>query len=272
MNTGFSHAALASALAEHFQRYEMVEAVALTGSQVAGLTPDPASDIDLVVFTTGPVPLSYREALVEQLGGASRANLNHQFWGTTDEWVHAPSGLGVDVVYWDTRWVEDLLDRVLTRHLPALGYSTAHLFTIHNARPLFDRSGWLERMQRWSRQPYPEALREAIIRDNLAVLRDMIPSYRSQLAKAVRRGDLVSVNHRAAGFIASYFDVIFAHCRVLHPGEKRLLEHAARLCPSLPEHMAADVSALLRAAGDGDDSVLAAADRLVDALETWLRS
>lgn len=257
-------------LAEAYSRFAQVEAVALAGSRVTGLEPDPASDIDLCVFTTRLVPLPERAALVDALGGAVVANLNHQFWGMTDEWVHAPSGLGVDVVFWDTAWVEDFLDRVIDRHQASLGYSTAHWFTIRHAVPLFDRSGWLARVQQWSRTPYPEPLRRAIIQANRAVLREMISSYRAQIAKAARRSDLVSVNHRTAGLLASYFDVIFAANRVLHPGEKRLLEQAARLCSSLPPNMAEDVTGLLHAAASDGSAALAAVDRLVDRLEMWL--
>lgn len=266
-----SHTTLARRLAELFQAFPQVEAVALTGSRVAGLASDVNSDIDLVVFTTSLVPLKARQAVIEGLGGAARANLNHEFWGLCDEWTHAPSSMGVDIVYWDTRWVEGLLERVINQHQPSLGYSTAHWFTIRSAQLLFDRSGWLERTQEWSRVPYPEALRQAIIRDNLAVLRPMISSYRSQVAKAVGRGDLISVNHRVAGLIASYFDVIFAGNRVLHPGEKRLLEHASRLCSSLPENMAEDVSAVLRASGEASEIVLENIDRLVERLEGWIK-
>jgi hypothetical protein len=88
--------------------------------------------------------------------------------------------------------------------------------------------------------------------------------------KAVRRADLVSVNHRVAGLLASYFDILFACNRVLHPGEKRLIEQAARMCPSLPENMAADVTAVLQAAGKPGGEVVDQINRLVDHLEEWL--
>lgn len=261
---------LIRSLVDHYQQFPQVEALALAGSRVSGIAPDAGSDVDLCVFTTGPIASEARAALVEALGGASRANLNHAYWGLCDEWIHRPSGIGVDAVYWDTAWVESLLERVINQHQPSLGYTTAHWFTIRNAMPLFDRSGWLARLQEWSRQPYPEELRQAVIASNLAVLREMISSYRSQVAKAIQRKDLVSVNHRVAGLLASYFDILFAQNRLLHPGEKRLLEQAARMCPSLPENMTEDVTAVLQAAADPRGAVLEAIDRLVDHLEFWL--
>jgi hypothetical protein len=95
----------------------------------------------------------------------------------------------------------------------------------------------------------------------------VIPGYSHQIEKAVRRGDQVSVNHRVSALLASYFDVIFAFNRVLHPGEKRLLEHATRLCPCLPENMAERVTSVVRAAGQGDEQLIDEVNRLVDGIE-----
>ncbi len=253
-----------------FSSLPQVEAVALTGSRVSGLALDAGSDFDLCVFTTSHIPIEEREALVAELGGAIRADLGHTFWGECDEWIHAPSGTGMDVVYWPITWVEDLLRRVIEQHQPSLGYSTAHWFTINHAQPLFDRSGWLARTQVYSRVPYPEELRRAVIQNNRSVLRGMISSYEAQIAKAIRRNDFVSVNHRVAGLLASYFDVIFACNRVLHPGEKRLLEQAARLCPSLPPGIQNDINAVLNSSGGSSPDLMIHINRLLDRLEHWL--
>ncbi len=264
--------ALLDRLVDRYRQFPQVEALALAGSLTSGASTDPASDIDLCVYINAPIPLEARVALVEQLGGASQASMGLDYWGPGDEWFDAASGIEVDAVYWETGWMEENLKQVLERCIPSLGYTTAFWHTVRSSRILFDRSGWFRRLQQWSEQPYPEPLRQAIIARNHAVLREIIPGYAHQVEKAARRGDLVSVNHRVAALLASYFDVIFAYNRVLHPGEKRLLEQAARLCPRLPENMAAQVTALLQFSGAGDERLAGAVNDLLDGLDALLSS
>jgi hypothetical protein len=48
-------------------------------------------------------------------------------------------GIEVDVIYWDTAWIEEQLERVIVRHQASMGYSTCFWNTITKAVPLFDR-------------------------------------------------------------------------------------------------------------------------------------
>jgi hypothetical protein len=96
-------------------------------------------------------------------------------------------------------------------------------------------------------------------------------SYLHQIEYAVRRDDIVSVNHRVAALLASYFDIVFALNRALHPGEKRLLAFARRECALLPIEMDADVAAVLTAAGSASDTIVVHLARLLDRLDALLR-
>lgn len=69
-------------------------------------------------------------------------------------------------------------------------------------------------------------------------------SYYDQIESAVKRKDYVSINHRTAAFIASYFDIIFAKNKILNPGEKKLVEFALKNCKILPEDFEKDVNTL----------------------------
>ena len=69
-------------------------------------------------------------------------------------------------------------------------------------------------------------------------------SWIRQVGNAVARGDLVSINHRVAALMASYFDILFAANRVLHPGEKRLMGYSHLLCSRLPDRFDEDIAAI----------------------------
>lgn len=240
---------LTRTLGEQFAALPQVKAVAVGGSRSGGHA-DAASDIDLYVYTRADIPLVVRQEIVRWVGGASRANLGLTYWGPGDEWFDAASGIEVDVVYFDAAWMEEQQRRVLERHEASLGYTTCFWRTIRSAQVLHDPRGWHRALQQQSERPYPEPLRRAIVALNRPVLREIIPSYLHQLEKAVRRRDLVSVNHRLAALLASYFDIIFAVNRVLHPGEKRMLEIAQRECALLPAELARDIPAALAAGAD----------------------
>jgi predicted nucleotidyltransferase len=178
---------LARKLATHFSEFSTVEAIALGGSQAEGAT-DAGSDVDLYVYTTSVIPLSTRAELVED-AGASRADLNLQFWDLGDEWVDAETGIEVDVIYWDPAWITGQLDRVWRQHQASLGYTTCFWYTVRHSHCLYDRRNWFRALQEQSRQPYPEALRRAIVAKNHPVLRRVIPSYAHQIEKASQRGN-----------------------------------------------------------------------------------
>jgi len=260
--------ALAQQLSARFSAFAQVVAVALGGSQAGG-RPDPTSDIDLYVFTTEILPLAERQKITADFN-VQRADLNLTFWDLGDEWFDGESGIEVDVIYWDPAWIEGQLARVVDQCQPSMGYSTCFWHTLRSARPLYDRAGWFSALQHKAAQPYPEALRLAIIRQNHAVLRRVIPSYTHQIEKAARRGDLVSVNHRVAALLASYFDVIFALNRVLHPGEKRLVQLVEERCPLRPAGMADQVRAVLAASAGGGDELIMRVNELVDGLDRLL--
>ena len=70
-------------------------------------------------------------------------------------------------------------------------------------------------------------------------------SYYEQIQKAIQRNDVVSVNHRIAAFLASYFDCLFAINQMLHPGEKRLVSYVKMNCKIIPEKFEDNINKLL---------------------------
>ncbi len=216
--------------------------IALGGSRV-WTAADEQSDIDLYVFGDEP-SFELRRALAA--GHDPAPEIGNTAFGPGDEWM-TQYGMGVDLIYWSPAWIEEALDRVLNRHQASVGYTTAFWFTIREMRPLFDRTGWLARLKERAARPYPEPLREAIIRLNHPLLRAARSSFLHQIELAIARDDPISVQHRTAALLASYTDVLFASNRQPHPGEKRILHHLATRCPLLPDLVADDVQAIIAA-------------------------
>jgi hypothetical protein len=265
------HADLARLLASLYETLAEVEAVALGGSRgAAGVAFDDDSDIDVYVFTRDDIPLEARREIVGRAGGATRADVGLSFWGPGDEWFHRPTGMKVDIVYFDADWMAGQLDRVLVRHEASLGYSTCFWHTIRGLVPLRDPRGWLAALRARATADYPEELRRNIVALNHPVLRAALPAYAGQLRKAASRGDLVSVNHRLAGLLASYFDIVFAVNRLTHPGEKRLIEAVERSCSIVPAGMAADLETILTTATTDLPGLAPRVDRLLDRLDEVL--
>ena len=101
--------------------------------------------------------------------------------------------------------------------------------------------------------PYPDELAQRIIEDNARMTSgDGEATWMKQISWAERRGDIVSRNHRLAALMASYFDMLFAFNKVLHPGEKKLMKYAHLLCHRLPEDFDKDIDRVYRTMYEGD--------------------
>ena len=81
---------------------------------------------------------------------------------------------------------------------------------------------------------------------------------------------MVSINHRVAALLASYFDVLFALNHIPNPGEKRLLKTASERCARVPGEMVNQVEGVLGAARSPDPGLIARIDELVDGLDQLL--
>jgi Domain of unknown function (DUF4037) len=254
-------------IVSRFSELEHVEAVALAGS-VALWTSDSHSDYDLYVYARQPVDVALRDSLLRPR--AQRLELHRIFWEDEDAWVE-PDNTELEIMYRTCAWIEGEITARLDRCEASLGYTTAICYSMEHSRALWDRSGWFAHTQRRLLEGYPEGLARAVVQKNLPVLGAIISSYEQQIQAAFLRQDIVSLNHRVAAWLSSYFDILFAANRQFHPGEKRLLVHAEKL-PNAPESMLQDVRAICAAAGSLERCV---ADHLVVArrrLEVWLES
>ncbi|WP_216327018.1 nucleotidyltransferase domain-containing protein [Deinococcus aestuarii] len=249
-------------IAAEYAALPEVLAVALGGSRAAG-NRDEHSDLDLYVYSREEVPLAARRAIAGRRG--THAEVDNRWWEPGDEWLEREGGLHVDVMFRRAADFERHLTALLERHEARLGYTTALWHNLLTSEVLFDREGWLADLKRRADQPYPDGLARAVIVLNFPLLRGAFGAYPNQIALAVRRGDLVAVNHRLTEFLASSFDVLFALNRTPHPGEKRLLTLAARL-PLVPEDLTGQVERLLAFTPATLGEVPGQVERMVDGL------
>ena len=235
----------------------------LAGSRTSDFA-DAISDVDLYVYVSEDIPLDARAKIA---AGSVYVEIGNTTWEPGDEWMDAETGTRVDVMYRQVRWIEEQLDRVLVQHLASVGYSTCFWYNVLHSQPLFDPTGWFAEMQQRANQPYPPELQRAIIAKNYPLLRTNQSSYLHQIQLAVKREDPVSVNHRLAALLASYFDVLFAVNKLPHPGEKRLLQHATTICSKIPAKMDQQVAELVASVGERDGTTVERANTLVDGLD-----
>lgn len=258
---------VAREVANFYSSLPQVEAVVVSGSSTSGNS-DPFSDLDLYIYLKEAIPEKIRKTFVTSR--SIRHEIDNRFWESGDEWFETDHETAVDVMFRTPEWLKEQLDRVLVNHTASIGYSTCFWHNVLRSRILFDRNGWFKSTQQYAEQPFPEALRIAIVKKNHPILRRNISSYLHQIERALHRKDTVSVNHRVAALLASYFDILFALNRIPHPGEKRLIAIAEQQCKQLPKSMRQNVEELLRGVGNPDGKIIESVNALMDSLDELL--
>ncbi len=207
-----------------------VEALALGGSR-AGEVFDEASDYDVYLYCTKPIPVEARKAILSKY--CSVMELGNHFWEYEDN-CRLNNGIDIDILYRSLDDFTAAVAEVVERHHPHNGYTTCMWHNLLTCKVIYDRKGRLARAKERFSVPYPPQLRENILAHSWNLLHAAMPAYDSQIMKAAKRGDLVSINHRTAAFLEAYFDFLFALNEQTHPGEKRLIQLCRERCTVLP--------------------------------------
>ena len=223
-----------------FSDLAQVEAIALGGSR-AGEVFDEKSDYDIYLYCTGEVTEEEKRPILEKY--CSYLELSNHFWELEDN-CRLKNGIDMDILY---RNLDDfVLDvaSVVEQKNARNGYTTCMWHNLCTCKIVYDANGRLTEAKRRFSVPYPQELKRNIIDRNCKLLYAYMPAYSDQIRKAVKRNDLVSINHRTAAFMESYFDVIFALNEQTHPGEKRLIRLAKERCAILPNHFEENIQKL----------------------------
>lgn len=253
-------------LFEALSSLPQVEAIALGGSR-AGDAFDEKSDYDVYLYCTGPIAEAVRRTLLERY--CSYMELGNHFWELEDNCT-LKNGIDIDILYRDLDAFTAQVAAVVEDCTPANGYTTCMWHNLRTCRIVYDRHGRLAAAKARFDVPYPTRLRDAIIDRNLKLLSGTLPAYDGQLRKAARRGDAVSVCHRTAAFLESYFDILWAWNQQTHPGEKRLIPLTRRCCRNLPERFEENLNELLADLYAAPDRIGGDLERIVAALRKIL--
>ncbi|OHD15292.1 MAG: DUF4037 domain-containing protein [Spirochaetes bacterium GWD1_27_9] len=227
----------------NFSKFEEVEGILLAGSTTSQ-TSDQYSDIDLYVYLTKDLPISKKEKVIDKI--ASYKELSNQFWETEDCFKITNSELKMEIMYRSVEWIADQLERTLIRCESWVGYTTCFWDNFKNSKILFDKNGRLKNLQTKYDLKYPEKLKENIVAKNYPLLKDILSSYYNQIELALNRKDFVSINHRVAAFLASYFDVLFAINEIPNPGEKKLVNFVKNKCSKMPVNFETNINDLFK--------------------------
>ncbi|MBD5496312.1 MAG: DUF4037 domain-containing protein [Lachnospiraceae bacterium] len=244
-----------------------VEAIALGGSR-AGTHYDEKSDYDLYIYCTRTPEESIRKQILEKY--CQYMEIGNAFWELEDDCT-LKDGVDIDILYRNLEGFSQEIHSVVEKHMAHNGYTTCMWHNLLHSRILYDKNGKLEMLQRQYNIPYPDALKDSIIRQNLRLLRGNLPSYNLQIKKAAARKDWVSVNHRTAAFLESYFDIIFALNKLTHPGEKRMVQYAKEQAEVLPVHFEENLDCLFRNLFTDSDILLQTIEAIISDLENVMK-
>lgn len=240
-----------------------VEALALGGSRT-GEHFDEASDYDVYLYCREPIPEEARRAILSRY--CSVLEIGNHFWEYEDN-CHLNNGVDIDLLYRDLDAFTADVAEVVERFQPRNAYTTCMWHNLLTCKVVYDRDGRLAQAKERFSVPYPPQLRDNILSRGWKLLHGAMPAYDAQLAKAVKRSDLVSVNHRAAAFLETYFDFLFALNESTHPGEKRLIQLCRERCPVLPAHFEENLERLFQDLYHAPERVAADVQAIVLELE-----
>ena len=207
-------------------------AMSLGGSTQAGLADD-HSDYDIHVFWRAP--LAGPDQRAERLGRIAdpgSVQVDIRSWGLED-WLQIDRQ-PVELIYFNLDDLQAHVAQAYGQGLGDEGFATALLYTIAAGRPHFDVSGEVAALRERLHAQFPEPTRNLLLTHHTP----LVGTYVKHLRLAQARGDLLSVQHRRYTVQMVFFNLLFTLNRRYHPGEKRLLVHAAR-CPLQPADLAA---------------------------------
>jgi predicted nucleotidyltransferase len=238
LNIAYLSQIMFESLIKDLSQHNDVVAILLGGSR-ATHHHDTISDYDVYVYTSKPIDENIRKSIIAPY--VSYMEYSNNFWELEDDGT-LNNGIDIEFIYRDINHIEVNLINTVDGNI-SNGYSTCILDNFMNSKIIFEKDQVITKIRNKIIHMDWTPMFDKIVIENMKLLRDLMPSIYYQIEKAIKRHDIISINHRLTAYFSIAFDVLFALNKTLHPGEKRLLELIKTLVilPKDFEHLVNDV-------------------------------
>jgi predicted nucleotidyltransferase len=224
-------------IVEKMKEFEEVEAIVLGGSRATEVF-DEHSDYDFYVYLKKPLDEQKRREVLEPY--VKYMEFSNSFWELEDDGVLV-NGTEIELIYRTIETFDKILENVFIKGNVSIGYTTCFVDNLLHSKIIFDKDNRFKKLQDKYRLILNDWDFSSIIYHNFPIMMDHMPSLYYQVEKAIKRNDIYAINHRSTAFFESYFDILFAINKTLHPGEKRIMEIASSLAKT-PLNMIEDIT------------------------------
>ncbi len=89
---------------------------------------------------------------------------------------------------------------MILNHQAKNSYTTCMWYNVMHSKILYDKEGKYAQLKSKYHLPYPSSLKRNIISNQMLLLEQGMPAFSKQIQKAIKRQDLLSMNHRSSEF------------------------------------------------------------------------
>ena len=183
-----------------------IRALVLGGSRTTERF-DEKSDYDFYVYSENGIDQEIRHKILTRY--CKYFEIGNKYWELEDN-GQLICGIDFDLVYRNLQQFENTVADGVEKNNSYNGFTTCLWDNILNSKIIFDKNDVFKKMKERFTIPYPQKLKENIVKRNMALLSGSVVSYDKQIIKSIHRKDLINLNNRISVFLASYFDIIFA--------------------------------------------------------------
>jgi len=228
-----------------------IQALVLGGSRTTEQI-DEKSDYDFYFYSESGIDQNIRRKIL--LKHCKYFEIGNNYWELEDN-GQLNCGIDFDIIYRNPQQFVTTVADVVENFNACNGFTTCLWYNVLNSKIIFDKDDTFKKIKERFSIPYPQKLKENIIKRNMALLSDSVVSYDRQIMKSIYRKDLINLNNRISAFLASYFDVIFAVNELPNPGEKRIMEMCLNKCKVLPGGFEKNINDLIQSIGNSESKI-----------------